>query len=493
MLLADLLPETVTPKGFDADLQIMGLTADSRMVREGYIFAAFKGGKFDGASFIDEAVAKGACLVLANEGVGSTLPVLQTAHPRQTYAGMVAKFFKYRPANIVAVTGTNGKTSVAEFYRQIVSHLGQAAASMGTIGVIGSDVDGAIHISHTIHTIHTNHTSPEAVALHACLRDLHFSGITYLAMEASSHGLSQYRMDGVRPKAAAFTNLTREHLDYHKTQAAYFDAKARLFCELLEADGIGVINIDGACGEQMLACVKGAQRDVLTVGMSLSAQLRAMDIVFEPEGMRCNLLYKSVCHQVSFGFIGRFQIENILCAIGLALASGFDFASIVKVLPVLEAVKGRLEKIGVNHAGAFIYVDYAHTPDALEQVLINLRAHCAGQLICVFGCGGARDTGKRAQMGKIAARLADTIIVTNDNPRHEAPEAIRAEILAACPNASQIGARDKAIAQAIDLGQRGDIIVVAGKGHETGQIIGDQILPFSDHEEILKIIGGGAQ
>ena len=481
MRLSELLCDQTFPAGLAQDTQITGLTADSRHVRPGYVFAAFQGDAQNGADFVDDAKQRGACLVLAGAKLKTDLPVLITQKPRLKFAKLAARFFEYMPPHIVAVTGTNGKTSVAEFYRQIATHLSVPAASLGTMGLIApTDIGTSLH------------TTPDPVALHQLLRDLYFAGVTHLAMEASSHGLDQYRMDGVVPKAAAFTNITREHLDYHKTEKAYLAAKARLFTDLLDAQGQAVVNIDGAGAEDLLSLIEPHVGALLKVGTHEDADLRAFDIEQTPHGLQFQLAYAGTLAPVQLALVGGFQVENILCAVGLALATGFDFQDVVSCLPNLIGATGRMEKIGLSENGAAIFVDYAHTPDALEKALTHLRPHCAGQLICVFGCGGDRDAGKRPQMGAVAAKHADVVIVTDDNPRHEEPSAIRAEILAACPNAQNIGNRGAAIAEAMAQAQAGDLVLVAGKGHEIGQIIGDNTITFSDHHEIRKNLRRGA-
>lgn len=478
MRMSDLLHDMTLPEGLDANIAVTGLTCDSRKVRPGYVFAALSGAADNGAAYINDASAKGACAVLALAGTPSVLPLLPSEQPRQTYAHMASRFFKYAPPNIVAVTGTNGKTSVAEFYRQIISALGSRAASLGTMGVTGASVFEKVH-----------HTTPEPAVLHAVLRDLYFDGVTHLAMEASSHGLSQYRMDGVCPQAAAFTNLTRDHLDYHGTEAAYFDAKSRLFTDLLAKDGVAVINLNGSGAQEMLVRTQAAGKSILAVGLTDAADLHAVNIVPHADGMAMSLRYQGEVYATELALIGQFQIENVLCAVGLALVSGFSLADIVAVLPLLCGALGRLEKIGDHPNGAALYVDYAHTPDALHQVLENLKPHCQGRLVCVFGCGGDRDAGKRSDMGRVAGQLADCVIITDDNPRGEVAADIRKQIQAACPQALNIGDRREAIAHAVTQAGDGDIVLVAGKGHETGQIIGETSVPFSDHEEIRKLIG----
>ncbi|MGC6471968.1 MAG: UDP-N-acetylmuramoyl-L-alanyl-D-glutamate--2,6-diaminopimelate ligase [Parvibaculales bacterium] len=477
MRMSDLLHDMSLPDGLDANLAVSGLTCDSRKVRPGYVFAAFSGAADDGAAYIEDASAKGACAVLAEAGTPSVLPLLPSAQPRLTYAQMAARFFKYAPQHIVAVTGTNGKTSVAEFYRQIIDRLGLRAASLGTMGVTGAAVSETLQ-----------HTTPEPAVLHAVLRDLYFEGVTHLAMEASSHGLSQYRVDGVRPQAAAFTNLTRDHLDYHQTEAAYLEAKSRLFTDVLAEDGMAVINLEGAGAPEILERAERSGKSVLTVGLSETADVWACDIVPGVGGMSMTLHYQGDVCPTELAVIGRFQIENVLCAVGLAMAGGLALADIAAVLPSLSGAAGRLERVGVHPNGAALYVDYAHTPDALRQVLENLHPHCSGRLICVFGCGGDRDAGKRPLMGQVAAQYADFVIITDDNPRSEAAAQIREQIQAASPQALNIGDRSTAIAEAVAQAGAGDIVLVAGKGHETGQIVGETVLPFSDHEVLRRLI-----
>ena len=478
-MLSDLLPRANLSKKLNLDMMVEGLTCDSRKVRPGYVFAAFNGTEANGAAYIKEATAKGACAVLAEAGEKekADVPLMLSEQPRKTYAHMAARFFQHAPEQIVAVTGTNGKTSVAEFYRQIAQQLGQKAASLGTMGVTGATVAEAF-----------SHTTPEPAVLHAVLRDLHFAGITHLAMEASSHGLSQFRMDGVSLRAAAFTNLTRDHLDYHQTQAAYFDAKARLFTDLLGVDGVAIINLDGAGADEMLAQVKASGKKVMTVGTSEQAQLQMANITTAPQGIEVSLRFEGQEYQVTLPIIGHFQVENIGCAVGLGLVSGFELADMASVLPFVTGAKGRLEKAGVTAQGATLYIDYAHTPDALEQVLTNLKPHCSGKIICVFGCGGDRDVGKRPEMGEVVARLADVAIVTDDNPRKEDPAAIRADVMTGCPDAENIADRAKAIAHGISRLGDGDILLIAGKGHENQQLIGDETLPFSDEGTVRAIL-----
>lgn len=507
MRLLDLIDKNDTasrlniPPDIDENTQVLGLSSDSRTVLPGYLFAALSGAEHDGAAFIEQAVKRGAHLVLTERKTVTGAACLHSANPRQALASLAAKFFAPMPATIIAVTGTNGKTSVAEFYRQIVAGLGMASASLGTLGI-------------TAPTYQTNlqHTTPEPVTLHASLRDLAFSGVTHLAMEASSHGLAQYRLDGVRVAAAAFTNLSRDHLDYHQNEVDYFAAKQRLFTHVLADDGVAVINLLGDGGEKMRAACLRAGRQIFCIGgdksgSSSGVDLELSDVVANNDGLTFNLTYENKCKNISLPMVGAFQAENFAVSVGLCLASlasltpAVSFEDIISGAANVTGVKGRMEAVAQiaqtaqTENNARVYVDYAHTPDALENVLVALRPHTQGRLICVFGCGGNRDTGKRELMGAIAATYADIVIVTDDNPRDENADAIRAEVMVACPGAIEISARGDAIAHAINLAHTGDgdVVLVAGKGHETGQIIGDKILPFSDHETIRSVIKEAGQ
>jgi UDP-N-acetylmuramoyl-L-alanyl-D-glutamate--2,6-diaminopimelate ligase len=457
------------------DVDIAGLTADSRQVQPGWLFAAMPGSKMDGARFVPEALAKGAAAVLAGTGaelgVPADVPVVRTAEPRRTLALMAARFYGVQPETILAVTGTSGKTSVAEFTRQILAALGRRAASLGTIGLVKPDggVYGAL-------------TTPDPVTLHKTLAELAGEGITHLAFEASSHGLDQHRLDGVRIKAAAFTNIGRDHLDYHPSLDAYFAAKLRLFSELLPAGGVAVVNADADRAHEVVAAAQRHGRTVMTVGRAGEAlKLEAIDR--DGFAQRLRVRHAGGVSDVRLPLLGEYQATNALLAAGLAIAAGEPAARVLPALEGLKGVKGRLEIVG-QVRGGLIVIDYAHKPDALAAVLTALRQSVPGRIVCVFGCGGDRDKGKRPIMGRIAAEKANHVIVTDDNPRSEKPEAIRREILAGAAGAREIGDRAEAIRAGARLLGPGDVLLIAGKGHETGQIIGSTVIPFSDHDAV---------
>ncbi|MDR1828918.1 MAG: UDP-N-acetylmuramoyl-L-alanyl-D-glutamate--2,6-diaminopimelate ligase, partial [Methylobacteriaceae bacterium] len=435
----------------------------------------------DGARYIAAAVQAGA-RVIAGEGerpgdLAADITYVRVADARAAAAAAASRFYPRQPDTIVAVTGTSGKSSVAEFYRQIVAAMGFEAAAIGTLGVTTS-----------AGTAYGSLTTPDPVSLHAALSDLAGKGVTHLAMEASSHGIDQRRLDGVRLSAAAFTNIGRDHLDYHKSEDAYIDAKLKLFTTLLPQSGTAVLNADGAHVERFAATCRERGLKTLTTGRT-GETLRLVSLAVR--GFTQNLVVAAGTRQfpIPFPLPGAFQVENALVAAGLAVATlpFHEARQILSQLAFLKGVKGRLERVGEIN-GALCIVDYAHKPDGLVQVLETLRPFVSGRLICVFGCGGDRDRGKRPIMGDIATRKADIVIVTDDNPRSEDPAAIRSEILAGAPGAEEIGDRREAIFSAVKRLQPGDILVVAGKGHETGQIVGDTVLPFSDDEEILKAI-----
>ena len=467
-------------------VSIAGLTSDSRQVRPGYLFAALPGTRTDGRAFIDDAVARGAVAVLiageaSDGGAGDlpqSVPILFSASPRRDLALLAARFFDRQPNTVAAVTGTNGKTSVVWFLRQLWAYAGYKAASLGTLGIQGACIDepGAL-------------TTPDPVRLHADLRRLAESGIQCLAMEASSHGLDQNRLDGVCIAAAAFTNLTRDHLDYHTTMAAYLAAKRRLFTELLAEDGVAVVNVDDEAGREIAMATAARNVKVLTFGEGGDIRLETVTPV--ADGQQLEIDIDGVLHHVFLPLVGDFQAANALCAFALGLSTGVDLGSALGGLERLEPAPGRLQKVARSPSGASIYVDYAHTPDALENALKALRPSCAGRLSVVFGCGGDRDPGKRLEMGRIAATGADRVYVTDDNPRTEDPTEIRAAILTGCPNALEIGDRAEAIGEAIGGLQSNDLLLVAGKGHERGQIIGDEVFPFDDAGVVREIVGAG--
>jgi len=466
-------------------IQLAGLTADSRKVRPGYLFAALPGSKLDGRQFIRAAVAAGAVAVLAPDDtdpglVPDGVTLITDANPRRRLARMAAAFYPEQPRTIVAVTGTNGKTSVASFTRQIWTALGHDAASIGTLDIVAPGITAGPSL-----------TTPDPVALHASLADLAARRIDHLAMEASSHGLEQYRLDGVRFAAAGFTNLTRDHLDYHGSMQAYLDSKLRLFNELLSDGGVAVANADDPEFATVRERVERRKLAMLSFGFGAS-DLRCTKAVAEAGGFQLNIDAMGDTFTVDFALPGRFQIANALCATGLAIACGASASHVVPLLSRLEGVPGRLQRATRLDNDADIYLDYAHTPDALNAVLDAMRPHVTGKLHLVFGCGGDRDKGKRAQMGAIAAELADKIIVTDDNPRSEDPASIRAQIMSSCRRAREIGNRAEAIAAAMARLDRGDVLIVAGKGHEQGQIVGEEVIPFDDVEVVRAAARGAA-
>jgi UDP-N-acetylmuramoyl-L-alanyl-D-glutamate--2,6-diaminopimelate ligase len=466
------------PHGGDPD--ITGLTADSRAVKPGYLFAALPGARADGSAFVEDAVRKGAVAILAGASGVDCLPpgiaLVRDANPRRRLALMAARFHPGQPATMVAVTGTNGKTSVASFTRQIWAALGYSAASFGTVGIVSPRGSRGL-----------GHTTPDPVEIHRLLDELSAEGVTHAAFEASSHGLAQFRADAVRLKAAGFTNLTRDHLDYHLTFDAYRDAKMRLFREVLGSDGVAVINADGAGAAPFLACSRQRGLRLISVGAA-GRDLQMTDRVPVGDGQQVVVTWQGRSFQFMLPLAGAFQASNALVAAGLVLGTGGEPEGVFAALGALVGAAGRLEKIGVSRAGVPVYVDYAHTPDALETVLQALRPHTQGQLWVVFGCGGDRDAGKRPLMGMAARAHADRIIVTDDNPRTEDPAAIRAAVLAGATGAVEIGDRAAAIAEAITAARTGDVVVIAGKGHEAGQIIGHEVLPFNDADEVRSVI-----
>ena len=462
-------------------IPITGLTADSRAVAPGFLFAALPGTSQDGRRFIAEAVARGATAVLAPEGTDwpagvPPRPLIQHPEPRRALARMAAAQAGRQPATVVAVTGTNGKTSTAEFLRQLAQGL-QPAASLGTLGVIAPGRPGGPGL-----------TTPDPVALAQTLASLAGEGVQFAAMEASSHGLAQSRLDGVRLTAAGFTNLTRDHLDYHGTLDAYRAAKLRLFSELLPrgAPALAATGLDPATTDALrtIAMARGLKLGFVGEGGDSIRLLRAVP---HPGGQHLEMRIGGARHELDLPLPGRFQADNALLAAALAMAT-IDPAAWQR-LPSLAGVRGRMELAATLPNGAAIYVDYAHTPDALERLLSALRPHTAGRLHVVFGAGGDRDRGKRPLMGEAAARLADAAIITDDNPRSEQPAAIRAAIRAACPGGLEIGDRATAIAVALDALQPGDVLAIAGKGHESGQTIGGITLPFDDVATVRALAG----
>jgi UDP-N-acetylmuramoyl-L-alanyl-D-glutamate--2,6-diaminopimelate ligase len=459
----------------DGEVEVAGIASDSRQITQGFLFAALPGTRSDGAAFAADAVARGAIAVIAGQGaINSDLgvPVLRVDDPRRTLALVAARFYGRQPETMVAVTGTSGKTSVASFVRQVWEQAGLAAASIGTTGIVapGRNDYGSL-------------TTPDPIALHKLLAELAEAGVSHASMEASSHGLDQRRLDGVVLAAGGFTNLGRDHMDYHPTVEDYHRAKMRLFTELLPKGAPAVIFADDPWSGPTIAAVQSAGLEVLTVGRA-GTFLQLKRVEHERHRQRAEISAAGAIHEIDLPLAGDFQVSNALVAAGLAIATGLDAGKALRALERLKGASGRLELVGTTAAGAPVYVDYAHKPDALENVLAAVRPFTTGRIVVVFGCGGDRDRGKRPIMGEIAARLADVAIVTDDNPRSEEPASIRAAILEAAPDAIEIADRRKAIREATAMLGAGDTLIVAGKGHEEGQTIGDVTLPFSDHEEV---------
>jgi UDP-N-acetylmuramoyl-L-alanyl-D-glutamate--2,6-diaminopimelate ligase len=464
-----------------AETDITGLTADSRAVKPGMLFTALPGSATDGATFVPAAVAAGAAAVLVATTAKITVPahvtVVRADEPRLALAKIAANFYPRQPKTIVAITGTNGKTSIAEFTRQIFAHLGHKAASLGTIGVVkpGGAVYGSL-------------TTPDPITLHQTLDALAREGITHLALEASSHGLDQFRLDGVRLSAGAFNNLGRDHLDYHPSVEAYLDAKLQLFKRLLQPGQPAVVNVDGPRKEAAIAASKSRGLSTLEVGGG-GDFINIEGIQRKGFEQRLLLRHATKSYTVDLNLIGAYQSSNAVVAAALAIACGDAPDAAIQAIEKLEGVKGRLEVVGRQKDGIAV-IDYAHKPEALVAALDALRPFATGKLICVFGCGGNRDKGKRPVMGDIAVRKADVVIVTDDNPRNEDPAMVRAEILAAAKGAIEISDRGDAIRAAVAMLGPGDVLLVAGKGHETGQIIAGVTHPFSDHDVIAAVIAG---
>jgi UDP-N-acetylmuramoyl-L-alanyl-D-glutamate--2,6-diaminopimelate ligase len=455
--------------GIDSDSRVTGFAIDHRKVAPGTIFGAFRGAVFNGEDFIPDAVRSGAAAVVTRPDVAvEGAPRIASEEPRRTFAQLAAKFFAPFPKTVIAVTGTNGKTSNVELTRQLWRMAGHHAASIGTLGVTTADDQ-----------VTTGLTTPDIVTFLSNMAGLAREGVTHAAFEASSHGLAQYRTEGLPVQAAAFTNFSRDHLDYHGTMEEYFEAKMRLFSEVLAPDGIAVLWMDDPKSEEVLRRVQARGLKAITVGtkgqtlrlVERSPSQLGQTLLIEAEGKR---------HKVSLPLIGAYQAANALTAAGLVLATGGELKQVLAHLGRVQPVRGRLERAVITRAGAPLYVDYAHTPDAIEAAIAALRPHAKGRLIIVLGAGGDRDVGKRAEMGAVAAKLADRVIVTDDNPRSEDPASIRRAILEGAPGATEVGGRRDAIAAAVAEAGADDIILLAGKGHEQGQIVGDQILPFDD-------------
>ncbi|MGO4481073.1 UDP-N-acetylmuramoyl-L-alanyl-D-glutamate--2,6-diaminopimelate ligase [Rhizobium pisi] len=456
-------------------LDISGLSSDSRKVAPGNAFVAVAGTKADGAGFIADAAGRGAAVAIASQAVDASIPVLAVGEPRRFLSIAASRFYGRQPETMVAVTGTAGKTSVASFTRQIWAHAGHPAAMIGTTGVVSPTRNeyGAL-------------TTPDPVSLHQLLAELAGEGVTHAAMEASSHGLDQCRLDGVKLAAAAFTNLGRDHMDYHPTVESYMAAKMRLF-QLLPKGSPAVIFADDPWSAQAIKAAADAGHDVRTVGRK-GDYLTLKRVEHFRHKQTAEIHVGDEIFEVDIPLAGDFQVANALVAAGLAMSTGVSAKVAMAALEKLVGASGRLELVGHTKDGALAYVDYAHKPDALENVLNSVRPFTTGRVVVVFGCGGDRDRGKRLIMGEIACRLADVVIVTDDNPRSEEPASIRAEIMAAASCASEIGDRATAIREAVGMLKSGDTLIVAGKGHEEGQTIGSVTLPFSDHAEVRKAL-----
>jgi len=456
-----------------------GLTSDSRKVKPGYLFAALAGSKTDGAKFVKDAVTRGAVAVLGAPVMEADVAALGVRfipdeNPRAGLARYAAAFYPGQPDIVAAVTGTKGKSSIVAFLREIWTALGKPAASLGTVGVTGPK--GSIPLSHT---------TPDPVEIHELLARLKQDGVDHLAIEASSHGLDQHRLDGVTISACGFTNITRDHMDYHPSFEDYLAAKLRLFTEVVKEDGVAVVNADALHAERFIDAAKARGLKLITVGRK--GDTIHLDRREDRGGAQALTLHHGgKIFYVELPQAGEFQASNALVAAGLAIGLGADAPKVFKALEDLKGAPGRMEKVAFAKSGAPIYVDYAHTPDSLEKILEALRPHTAGQLHVVFGCGGDRDKGKRPLMGAIAVKLADDVIVTDDNPRSEDPATIRAEILAAAKGAREIGDRAQAIHAAVKALGTGDVLVIAGKGHETGQYVKGEVHPFSDRDQAIE-------
>jgi UDP-N-acetylmuramoyl-L-alanyl-D-glutamate--2,6-diaminopimelate ligase len=478
-------PHSESTLGHKADSATMlgvkdftGLTSDSRKVKPGYLFAALAGSKTDGARFLKDAVSRGAVAVLGAPALAADVAALGVRfiaedNPRAGLARYAAAFFVGQPDTIAAVTGTKGKSSIVAFLREIWTALGKPAASLGTVGVIGPK--GVLPLSHT---------TPDPVEIHELLAQLKADGVEHLAIEASSHGLDQNRLDGVRIAAGGFTNITRDHMDYHTSFEDYLAAKLRLFSHVVKDGGVAVINADAEHAEAFIAAASTRGLSLITVGRK--GDTIHLDRREDQGGIQAlTLRHAGKIYHLVLPLAGDFQTSNALVAAGLAIGLGENADKVFAALEHLKGAPGRMEKVAFAKSGAPIYVDYAHTPDSLEKVLEALRPHTAGKLHVVFGCGGDRDKGKRPMMGAIAVRLADDTIITDDNPRTEEAATIRAEILSAAKGAQEIGDRAEAIRAAVASLGTGDVLIIAGKGHETGQYIKGEVYPFSDREQAI--------
>ena len=467
----------------DASVQIHRLTSDSRNVNAGDLFVAMPGVTADGMRYVPDAQRSGAAAVMmaasAKTDVVVTVPMVRTSDMRAATSALAAAFYPKQPRHEFAITGTDGKTSTADFVRQLATMSGHSAASIGTLGL--RSPNAALNAAFP-----PTNTSPEPILLHQTLDELAGQNVSVVALEASSHGLDQKRLDGVRFTAGAFTNFGRDHLDYHPTIEDYYTAKARLFGHVLPEGAQAVLNRDDARYDDLAKRCNARGLSVTSFGYHREADYRIAEVAPHAGGLHARIALRGKEYTLDLSFYGAFQLSNMLTAVGLLQASGLEEAMLVALLPQLKGVPGRLEKIA-EYNGATVFTDYAHTPAALENILKTLRAHTEKNLCVVFGCGGNRDRGKRSEMGAVATNYADRVVVTDDNPRNEDPAAIRAEILAAAPKALEIPERSTAIRTAMQQLRPGDVLVVAGKGHETTQTIGTQISQFYDADEIRKV------
>ncbi len=465
MKLCQLIPDVAE----EYDQEISGFAIDNRKVAKGTIFGAFQGGKFNGEDFIQDAITSGAIAVVARPGARVVGAVhLAEDNPRRAFANLAGRYYQPFPATIAAVTGTNGKTSVAELTRQLWRIAGHNAASIGTLGITTSSDQTS-----------TGLTTPDIVTFLSNMSGLAREGVTHSIFESSSHGLSQYRSEGVKVRVAAFTNLSRDHLDYHGNMEDYFTAKMRLFAEVVDDNGVAVVWADDNWSQRAIDVIKERGLRLFTVGTS-GHDICILDRVPSQLGQNLTIEIQQQQLKISLPLIGEYQAANALTAAAIVIASGESVDKVIGHLHMLQPVSGRLERAAITRRGAPIYVDYAHTPDGLVAAIAALRPHCNGKLITVFGAGGDRDKGKRPEMGAVVASDSDVAIVTDDNPRSEDPATIRSEILTAARGALEIGDRREAIAKAVSLAGSEDIILIAGKGHEQGQVVGDRVLPFDD-------------
>jgi UDP-N-acetylmuramoyl-L-alanyl-D-glutamate--2,6-diaminopimelate ligase len=467
------------------DLPITGLALDSRKVEKGFLFAALKGANNDGTLFINSAIEAGAVAIICDDNFVGNVPenicLIKSSNTRRLFAIIASIYYELKPEIIAAVTGTNGKTSVVHFCRQIWQILGNHSASVGTVGI--EDSEGKVDFDRTNFL-----TTPDTIKLRQIISHLAERGVTHLAMEASSHGLHQYRMDGLGIKIGAFTNLSRDHLDYHGNFENYLNAKMRLFSEVMDEKGVAVLNADIEQFQVLETACNARGHTVLSYGRynkNRRNYIDIFDIINTSEGQQISFEVLGKLYNVNTSLIGEFQAYNMLCAAAMVIASGANIDDTVATLEQVSCVPGRMQR--VTKTGA-VFIDYSHTPDALEKALNVLKPLAKGKLWVVFGCGGNRDKGKRPLMGEIAVNIADNVIVTDDNPRNENPATIRQEILAAAQGANEIPDRKEAIKFAISKMQKGDILLIAGKGHEKTQTIGELVMPFDDVEVSLEYV-----